>query len=620
MLITAFRNGVDAGFAWLFARVYDPVASDRLSESARARVRARQVFAIVRMTPPLMAANIVNAVALLIVLSMTGQTSLTATIWSAFAVTLATYLMWTWIQRRNVAFPEAISEKSIQRLIRNTAFLGFIWALPGILILPHAEGSAVSFLISLHAGMVAGGAIALYPIPAAAMVFSALVVTGGFIGLAMRGDPTIFGYMLVTAAFMGTIWRAISRHARVFVSEFVGRLQMAEQKAIIETLLLDTRAEADEERLRSQLRLAQAQKMEAIGQLTAGIAHDFNNVLAAIQGHVELLAADQPQSGEHVRAVLGSTHRGSELVNQLLTIGGRQRLKPEPVDLPALIERMATMLDRTIGMNVMVETRIQRDVPPALADPFQLEVAILNLALNARDAMPNGGTLRLSCGDVRPDHVTARAVPDFAHDRHVVITVSDTGHGMPHEVRDRAVEPFFTTKKFGAGNGLGLSTVHGFVEQSNGHLTIHSEPGQGTRVEILLPAVVEEAPAIADAAHVPSGHVLVVEDLADGEQVTAGMLRSLGYRVSVARDAREALDRITAGDRPDLVLSDVLLPGGTSGHDLGRAAGDGLRFAFMSGSSALEGPATDKGRGAILRKPCTRDDVDLFVRRALEDA
>ena len=300
-----------------------------LSEDTLARVRARQVYAISRLTIPMMMANVVNALALLVVMEVSDQNSSAVMIWTATAVTFAVYTSVAWYRRQSYAFPEKLGRNTARRVVANAALLGGIWVIPGLLFLPYATGLAQAFLVTLAAGMIAGGSMALYPLPAAAIAYSAIIAAGSFVGFSSTGDATLIGFAMVTVAFYFVVATTITRHSDVFVSEFVGRLELDQKNMLIERLLDEVQTQANDERVKSERRLAQAQKMEAIGQLTGGIAHDFNNLLAAIQGHAELIALEQRVDDTLTTPILRSTQRGSELVRGLLSIARKQPLKSE---------------------------------------------------------------------------------------------------------------------------------------------------------------------------------------------------------------------------------------------------------------------------------------------------
>ena len=368
----------------------------------------------------------------------------------------------------------------------------------------------------------------------------------------------------------------------------------------------------------------QAQKMEAIGNLTGGIAHDFNNILGVILGNLQLLQR-RINADEKLQIFTGSAieaaQKGGQLTRQLLAFSRRQDLQPQVIDANALIERMDQMLRRTIPGSVTITTRLAAALDQVKADPVQLESAILNLAINARDAMPDGGKLIIETSneDLGPAYAQINAVSQPGP--HVCISVTDTGVGMTPETAEHVFEPFFTTKEVGKGTGLGLSTVYGFVKQSGGHITLYSELGHGTRFRLYLPCVDEAGlpqPAKETSAEAPRGTetILLVEDEPSLLMTTALLLEELGYMVLTAPDGRTAINVFEATPGIDLVLTDVIMPGGINGHQLGdrlRSRKSDLPVLLMSGyprDSFAEGQ-----HYPLISKPFT----DLRLAQAIRD-
>ncbi len=372
-------------------------------------------------------------------------------------------------------------------------------------------------------------------------------------------------------------------------------------------------------------RLRQAQKMEAVGRLTGGVAHDFNNLLAVILGNMEYLADRLGAGDRHVRAVTRAAERGAELTARLLAFSRRQPLRPRATDLSDLVAGMSELLARALGETIELTVGNAPGLWPVLADPGQIENALLNLALNARDAMPDCGKL-----SIRTTNATLEEPRPGLEARpgdYVVLAVTDTGTGMSREVMERAFEPFFTTKDAGQGSGLGLSMVYGFAQQSGGFVSIESEEGRGTTLRLYLPraegalAAANEAPDTA----APGGRgetILVVEDDPEVRALAVTLLENLGYQVLAAQDAMAALSFLHAPSRIDLVLSDVMLPGGMCGPDLVEEAKrlrPDLRVLFMSGYA--NHPARGSGplseAVAVLNKPFRKRDLARRLRAAL---
>jgi len=375
--------------------------------------------------------------------------------------------------------------------------------------------------------------------------------------------------------------------------------------------------------------LRQAQRMEAVGQLSGGVAHDFNNLLGVIIGNIECLLetmTDDPERTELANEVLESALGGAELTRRLLAFGRRQALSPQRIDLGAQAARHVTLLRRTLGRAIQVETVFAGDLWPTRADPSQLGDALLNLAINARDAMPHGGVLTIETHNDRVWAEDAAREPEMVPGDYVVLVVSDTGVGMPPDVRARAVEPFFTTKGPGTGSGLGLSMIYGFVRQSGGHLTISSEVGTGTTVRICLPRVTGKDDADAHEAprgSLPTGRemILVVDDSPEMRQVAERHLRFLGYAVMAAENGPAALALLRAATPVDLLFTDIAMPEGLTGFQLAAAAcllRPRLKVLFTTGYAGEHDPAgVPDWRERLIRKPYRRPDLAEKVRAAL---
>jgi DNA-binding response OmpR family regulator len=369
-----------------------------------------------------------------------------------------------------------------------------------------------------------------------------------------------------------------------------------------------------EQRQRAETALVQSQKMEAIGQLTGGLAHDFNNLLTAVVGNLDLIRmrATDPRITRHAEHAFKAAERGSKLTAQLLAFSRTQKLATVAVDLNTLISGMYEFLNQTLGAEITVETDLSPGLSPALADANQLELAILNLSINARDAMPGGGTLIIS---TRQDPVDAERV---------VVCVADAGTGMPPDVVARAFDPFFTTKAAGKGTGLGLSQVYGIVRQIGGDVTIDTVVGKGTRVSIALRVAHTAAKSEnADAGDVSRGSekILIVDDDPDVRQIMFGVLSDLGYSVKEAGDGEAALD-ILKEHRPDLLVLDFGMPG-TNGAEVAATArqqNGGLKILFVSGYSDTSAIEKAVGKAALLHKPFRPAEFAAAVRSSLDAA
>ncbi|MEH2623820.1 PAS domain S-box-containing protein [Bradyrhizobium sp. AZCC 1719] len=377
-------------------------------------------------------------------------------------------------------------------------------------------------------------------------------------------------------------------------------------------------------------RIRQAEKMEAMGQLTGGIAHDFNNILTVITGTIEILAdavKGEPQLAAITRMIDEAASRGADLTQHLLAFARKQPLEPKITDVNTLIIDTAKLLQRTLGEHVEIESVFEDETCPAIVDPNQLATAILNLALNARDAMPDGGKLIIETGFVMLDDNYARMHSDVRSGRYAMIAVSDTGTGIPAAILDKVFNPFFTSKGPGKGTGLGLSMVYGFIKQSAGHIMIYSEEGHGTTIKMYLPPATGALPA-AEATLAPAvegGHetILVVEDDKLVRDYVLAQLHSLGYVTLDAANATEALALVHTGRPFDLLFTDVIMPG-MNGRQLAdeiAKARPGLRVLFTSGyteNAIIHHGRLDEGV-LLLAKPYRKSDMAIMIRKALAD-
>jgi nitrogen-specific signal transduction histidine kinase len=388
------------------------------------------------------------------------------------------------------------------------------------------------------------------------------------------------------------------------------------------------------ERQRVEQQLVQAQKMEAVGHLSGGIAHDFNNLLTVISGNTEFLIealAPRPDLQEMAEHIMAAGTRGAELTQRLLAFSRRQILKPEEIDCNALIRETQGLLQRTLRADIEIRMSLHQNLSTAYADANQLESAILNLSLNAQDAMPNGGLLTITTDNMRLD--------DDYHDQHlevrpgdyVMIAVSDTGEGMNAEVLSHVFEPFFTTKEVGKGSGLGLSMVYGFVKQSNGHVGIYSESMLGTTVRLYLPAgkssartkPLRDAGDQQDALARGREIILVVEDDPFVRAYAVRTLQTLGYNVIAAFDAHDALSKLAGGHIPDMLFTDIVMPGNVNGWELAQRAAEllpSIKIMFTSGYAleALSHSGRLPADAPFLNKPYRKSDLAQLVRHVLD--
>ncbi|MAU59435.1 MAG: hypothetical protein CMI62_01755 [Parvibaculum sp.] len=377
--------------------------------------------------------------------------------------------------------------------------------------------------------------------------------------------------------------------------------------------------------------LRQSQKIESLGQLTGGIAHDFNNLLTVILGNGEMLERDEtinPRSRQLAQTVVTAAERGADLTKRLLAFARRQPLEPKVIDVNKLIHGIEGLLRRTLNEDIDLEIAGAGGLWRAEIDPGQLEAALVNLAVNARDAMPDGGRLTIETSNATLDDSYADAHSDVTPGQYVMVSVTDTGSGMSKETLERAFEPFFTTKGAGRGSGLGLSMVFGFVKQSGGHAKIYSELGEGTCVKIYLP----RSQAESDAAYQPgperpestgTEHVLVVEDDELVRQNVLRQLADLGYRVTGAENGVKALDILKSDASIDLLFTDVVMPGGMNGRQLAEAAvkfRPSLKVLFTSGyteNAIVHQGRLDRGV-QLLSKPYRREELAAKIRKVME--
>jgi PAS domain S-box-containing protein len=384
--------------------------------------------------------------------------------------------------------------------------------------------------------------------------------------------------------------------------------------------------QAEIELSKAQDALRQAQKMEAIGQLTGGIAHDFNNLLTGIIGSLDLvrrrMATDSRDDIPRLMdAASAAALRAAALTHRLLAFGRRQSLDTRPNNINQIITGIEDLLQRTMGERIELTCRLSDDLWTASTDANQLESALLNLAINARDAMPDGGRLTIETANVQLDKAYTSLHEDVQPGEYVAISVSDTGIGMPPEVLEKAVDPFFTTKPVGEGTGLGLSVIYGFTKQSRGHLRIYSAEGQGTAVKLYLPRALQSAVDLKPVAlETPRGHgetILVVEDDATVRSIISDVLQDLGYNVLTASDARIAIPLLQSKGAIDLLISDVILPhvNGRKLAEIARASRPALKVLFVSGYSEnaiVRGDLIEAGMD-MLTKPFALDTLGAKV-------
>jgi signal transduction histidine kinase len=424
-----------------------------------------------------------------------------------------------------------------------------------------------------------------------------------------------------------------SRLTKAMQKEILERTRAEDALRAFNSTLEQLVAERTEQLRQNEEALRQAQKMEAVGQLTGGVAHDFNNLLQVIVGNLETLKRHIPQDSARLQRAAANAMTGAQraaaLTRRLLAFSRRQPLDPKPVQVNALVGGMSDLLHRTLGEAIEMEAVLGAGLWPVEVDPHELEAALLNLAVNARDAMPDGGRLTVETANAHIDEAYAAAHTEVIPGQYVALSVSDTGTGMNAETVVRAFEPFFTTKSVDKGTGLGLSQVYGFVKQSGGHVKIYSELGQGTTVKIYLPrytgAGAEEDPIETSVS--PEGDsgetILVLEDDDDVRTYSVESLRELGYRVIEAHDGPSALRLLERQPRVDLLFTDVVLPGGMTGAQVAAQARElrpNLKVLFTTGyarNAIIHHGRLDKGV-QLITKPFSFSDLAAKVRDVLD--
>ena len=449
---------------------------------------------------------------------------------------------------------------------------------------------------------------------------------------------TVIGVLLLAHSKIGifsarTQTRLVGLAAEAAVA--VANADLTQELRHLNATLEQQVAERTEQLKKNEEALRQSQKIEAIGQLTGGVAHDFNNLLQVIIGNLETLRrcvpADAPRAARAVESAMGGAKRAASLTQRLLAFSRRQPLNPKPIDVNVLVSGMSDLLHRTLGETTEVDTVRRAGLWRVEVDPTELEAAILNLALNARDAMPEGGRMTIETAnvDIHPDHPSTQA--DLVPGQYVSLSVSDTGIGMDDHTASRVFEPFFTTKPVGRGTGLGLSQVYGFVTQSGGQVRISSTVGRGTAVSIYLPRLLRdyEPIAVVENTDVPAGTpretILVTEDDDDVREYSVETLRELGYRVIEAHDGPSALRLLERQPKVDLLFTDVVLPGGMTGAQLAaqaRGSRPELKVLFTTGyarNAIVHHGRLDRGV-QLITKPFAVAELGARVRDVLDRA
>lgn len=529
-------------------------------------IHAERMKAVFQQTPVVVVVTVVNAVLITALLEgAVGDRRIFA--WLAAVIILAAIRLALWrAHRRALQVYGQVPRWAVVASTCGSLASGLLWGGGAVVLLPAAETYQL-FWVFLIGGMCAGAAVlhsAHLPTALAYIVPAGLPLA---VRLAVEGSQEHSVAAAMIAVFVVALVIASGRFSRHFGEVFRLQLDLARRTSDLDALGRRLRVEVTEHRA-TETALRHAQRMEAVGQLTGGIAHDFNNLLTAVLGSLELLRKRLPPDDQRAMRLLDNAvqgaGRGAALTQRLLAFGRRQALKPEAVDLPALVSGMSGLLRSSLGAGIRVETRFPMVLPRAYVDANQLELALLNLAVNARDAMSGSGDLTIAAREEKVHPGENAEVPPGSY---VVLSVADTGAGMDEATLVKAVEPFFTTKGVGKGTGLGLSMVHGLAAQSGGQLLLRSRKGEGTTAELWLrrAETALEAPVPPSEPAPPTrnrrGTVLVVDDDPLVLASTAALLEDLGHSAVEAASGRQALEIIRTGAKIDLVITDYVMPG-----------------------------------------------------------
>jgi signal transduction histidine kinase/CheY-like chemotaxis protein len=574
------------------------------------RVRGAQIAAIVRCAPLVIVANGVAASILLVALDNAGKLSWPGMLWGCILTLCLMELgrVWRRAQRRGGSGRPA-SRKAIVWAVLHGGLIGAVWGMAPCLVHPADPPSLQVLAGCLTIGTIAAGGFILATIPLAGFLFVALMLAGAT--RAILSQPYGISELCLLPllwAYGALVLMCLSRHAHLFVEHF----------------LTEARLQAEiGARERAQAEVAHARRMSALGALAGGVAHDFGNVLQSVTGNASLvMSRGGDQQTRHLAGlILDAAERGAAVSRRLLAFARPDALSAEPVDLGDLLSGAAGLLEHTLHRSIRLSVRAPPDLPLVLADKAQLETVLVNLAANARDAMPRGGTLSF---EATMDPVPAElAHPGLAAGPHVRIAVSDTGAGMAAAVLERAAEPFFTTKPKGKGTGLGLSMAKGFAEQSGGAFSIASEPGAGTVVRLWLPQAGEPAPAwrpgrMAPAGTLPARRLLVAEDDGDVRESLVRTLEEAGFDAIGVADAMGAQRLLERGLEIDLLITDHAMPGITGLELLNevQARRPSLPGILLTGH-VDDVPEALGGRVVPLRKPVHASQLIHHVWQSL---
>src|SRR6516165_1940309 len=613
------------------AGMYSGKGGLRINENQE--IFAAQIRALYRHTPMVLAVNVVNSGLVALALASYLE-QLRWWIFFGLVITLTAARAIGWKSYRSHRKSTDLTRVWAIVATVGSGLSGLLWGVSGTMLLPDnlLEQTFLAFVIG---GMCAGALVSLsYYLPAfiAYVYFSALPLAAGFL---LDGGKLYVAMGCMAVVFVAAVTFAAHHFNRAFLSGVRLNLDLSDRTEELtrrtnELIEANTRLQSEiAQREAAETQLRQAQKMEALGQLTGGIAHDFNNLLAVIIGNIELIqraGGDAEKIERLAQGAIKGAQRGERLVRQLLTYARRQIIRPETVNPNQLIADIENLMRRAIGEQIEMIMTLSPLLAPVEIDPTEFETAILNLVINSRDAMTSGGRITIETQNVTIDRQFAASNPEVIPGLYVMIAVSDSGTGMPPAVLPRAFDPFFTTKEVGKGSGLGLSQVYGFAKTAGGHVTIESELGIGTTVRLYLPKA-SDRPIMAETASETaslgpaSSHetILVVEDDEDVLMVAAESLRGLGYQVETAVNAAQALDMLR-GDHPiDLLFSDVIMPGGMNGVQLtveARRIRPELKVLLSSGYTAA---ALRREHGLpdnlnVVEKPYQREELAKKLR------
>ncbi len=585
-------------------------------------VYAEQVRSLFRQIPIALSVNFVNAALVAIVLTPLATRPFPLP-WfvSVMLVTIGRGILW--LRYRHAPVQPENTRRWSRLATCGSLLSGLCWGIGGIILFPVLPALGQLFLIIVIGGMCAG-AMAISPshLPSllAFLLAAGLPMALRFFAQGSATDSVLAAMIVVFVAALSLAGRHFSQ---IFAEALRLRFELNEANLRLTEANLRLQAEMAEHRA-TEAALHQAQKFEAMGHLIGGIAHDFNNLLTVVVSNATLLcdrAADEP-TRRRAAAILSIADRGVRLIRQLLAFSRRRMLRPEAVALQGRTSEIAELLARSLREDIAVTIDLPPDLWPVTVDPGEFELALLNIAVNARNAMPNGGTFRLVANNTRCRGETASGglVGEF-----VAITLTDTGTGMPAEVMAQAFEPYFTTKPAGLGTGLGLSQVYGFASQSGGSAVLASAPGGGTAITLFLPRA-DAGPAMAGeiaaqpASTPSSARILLVEDDRSVAEATQDLLHNMGFETRWAGDGTAALAFVESDPKLGLVLSDVVMPGGVSGLDLARTLRDQrpeLPVILTTGYSSYASEVVAKGF-ALIEKPYRREVLAASLRSAIE--